>query len=106
MQDQKDKLNSSGYMRVEAFNSDLITQVEKEDVLKKIKNGDVDILYLSPETLLSYSIDTIIGDREIGLFIVDEAHIVTTWGFGFRPDYCYLGSYINRLGIKHKPQEV
>lgn len=97
MQDQKEKLISSGFTRVEAFNSDLITQVEKEAVLKKVKSGEVDLLYLSPETLLSYSIETIIGNREIGLLIVDEAHIVTTWGVGFRPDYWYLGSYINRL---------
>ena len=94
---QKEKLNKSGFLRVEAFNSDLISQTEKEAVLKRIKNGEVDLLYLSPETLLSYSIETIIGDREIGLLIVDEAHIVTTWGVGFRPDYWYLGSYINRL---------
>ncbi len=97
MQDQKEKLNKAGYMRVEAFNSDLITQVEKEAVLERIKRGEVDLLYLSPETLLSYSIETIIGDREIGLVIVDEAHIVTTWGVGFRPDYWYLGGYLNRL---------
>jgi len=86
MQDQKEKLFEAGYTRVEAFNSDLITQVEKENVLKRIKSGEVDLLYLSPETLLSYSIETIIGEREIGLMIVDEAHIVTTWGVGFRPD--------------------
>ena len=97
MQDQKEKLNKSGFMRVETFNSDLITQVEKEAVLQRIKNGEVDLLYLSPETLLSYSIETIVGDREIGLVIVDEAHIVTTWGVGFRPDYWYLGSYLNKL---------
>ena len=102
MQDQKEKLISSGYTRVEAFNSDLITQVEKEAVLKRIKDGEVDLLYLSPETLLSYSIETIIGEREIGLLIVDEAHIVTTWGIGFRPDYWYLGNYINRL--RHRAQ--
>lgn len=97
MQDQKEKLINNGYTRVEAFNSDLISQVEKEAVLKRIKDGEVDLLYLSPETLLSYSIETIIGDRDIGLLIVDEAHIVTTWGMGFRPDYWYLGGYINRL---------
>lgn len=102
MQDQKEKLISSDYTRVEAFNSDLITQVEKEAVLKRIKDGEVDLLYLSPETLLSYSIETIIGEREIGLLIVDEAHIVTTWGVGFRPDYWYLGNYINRL--RHRAQ--
>ncbi len=97
MQDQKEKLVSAGYNRVEAFNSDLITQVEKEKVLERIKSGEIDLLYLSPETLLSYSIETIIGDREIGLMIVDEAHIVTTWGVGFRPDYWYLGGYLNKL---------
>ncbi|MDD6046319.1 MAG: DEAD/DEAH box helicase [bacterium] len=97
MQDQKEQLNSRGFMRVETFNSDLISQAEKEEVLKRVKNGDVDLLYLSPETLLSYSMETLIGDREIGLIIIDEAHIVTTWGVGFRPDYWYLGGYINRL---------
>ena len=97
MQDQKEALQARGYNRVETFNSDLITQVEREAVLKRIKDGEVDLLYLSPETLLSYTIETIIGDREIGLLIVDEAHIVTTWGVGFRPDYWYLGGYINRL---------
>lgn len=97
MQDQKENLNKNGYFRVETFNSDLISQVDKEAVLRRIKAGEVDLLYLSPETLLSYSLDTIVGDREIGLLIVDEAHIVTTWGVGFRPDYWYLGSYINML---------
>lgn len=97
MQDQTEKLKQAGYTRVAAFNSDLITQVEKEAVLKQIRDGEIDLLYLSPETLLSYSIETIIGEREIGLLIVDEAHIVTTWGVGFRPDYWYLGGYINRL---------
>jgi len=97
MQDQKEQLNDRGYNRVETFNSDLISQAEKEEVLERVKNGDVDLLYLSPETLLSYSMETLIGDREIGLIIIDEAHIVTTWGVGFRPDYWYLGGYINRL---------
>lgn len=97
MQDQMERLKRNGYNRVEAFNSDLITQAEKEAVLQRIRDGEVDLLYLSPETLLSYSIETIIGDREIGLLIVDEAHVVTTWGEGFRPDYWYLGTYINRL---------
>lgn len=97
MQDQKEQLLQRGYNRVETFNSDLISQEEKEAVLKRVKDGEIDLLYLSPETLLSYSIETLIGDREIGLLIVDEAHIVTTWGVGFRPDYWYLGSYINTI---------
>ena len=96
MQDQKEKLAKSGFTRAAALNSDL-TFVEKENVIKNIKEGNIDLVYLSPETLLAYSIETIIGEREIGLLIVDEAHTVTTWGMGFRPDYWYLGGYINRL---------
>lgn len=112
MEDQKDALIARGYKRVEAFNSNLISQVERDNVLRKVKNGDVDLLYLSPETLLSYSLETIIGDREIGLLIVDEAHIVTTWGVGFRPDYWYLGGYINNVrhiiqsGHKNKDKKI
>ena len=64
MQDQKEQLNARGYNRVEVFNSDLITQTEKEKVLRKVKEGEVDLLYLSPETLLSYTMDTIIGAIE------------------------------------------
>lgn len=105
MEDQKAALIEHGYNRVAAFNSNLISQIERENVLNKIKEGEIDLLYLSPETLLSYSLETIIGDREVGLLIVDEAHIVTTWGVGFRPDYWYLGGYINNirnLGSKSK----
>lgn len=76
MQDQKEKLIKNGYTRVETFNSDLISQVEKEAVLNRIKAGEVDLLYLSPETLLSYSIETIIGDREIGLLIIDDERVI------------------------------
>lgn len=112
MEDQKDALITRGYKRVEAFNSNLISQVERDSVLKRVKDGEIDLLYLSPETLLSYSLETIIGDRDIGLLIVDEAHIVTTWGVGFRPDYWYLGGYINNVrhvmqsGHKNKNKKI
>ena len=47
--------------------------------IKAVQEGRCDILYLSPESLLSRSdISDLIGDRAIGLLIVDEAHIVTT----------------------------
>lgn len=75
-----------------------ITPVQKMDIIEKIKVGKIKILYISPETLLSRSdIKLLIGDQQIGLFVVDEAHIVTTWGKAFRSDYWYLGSYLNKL---------
>ena len=96
MNDQVNNLERRGYYRAARLNSD-VNAFEKEEILKKIEQKEIDILYLSPEILLSYSIETIIGTRDISTIIVDEAHIVTTWGQGFRPDYWYLGSYIEKL---------
>ncbi|QUO41812.1 ATP-dependent DNA helicase RecQ [Brevibacillus composti] len=80
-----------------------ITPVQKLDIMEKIKSGEISILYISPETLLSRSdITQLIGDRTVGLFIIDEAHIVTTWGKAFRSDYWYLGSYLQRLRKEEK----
>ena len=74
------------------------TPEEKETIKKQLQTGEKSILYVSPETLLSNTpISTLIGDRQIGLLVVDEAHIVTTWGKSFRPDYWYLGDYISKL---------
>ncbi|WP_461218645.1 helicase-related protein [Lapidilactobacillus salsurivasis] len=44
----------------------------------------------------------LIGDRNIGAVIVDEAHIVTTWGKSFRADYWYLGIYLAKLRKKYR----
>ena len=97
MNNQWDNLNKVGFNNVAYLNSDIATITEREKIVENIKNGEIDLLYVSPETLLSHSYESLIGDREVGLIIVDEAHIVTTWGVGFRPDYWYLGSYINKL---------
>lgn len=96
MKDQVTNLAQKGICNVAYLNSEL-NFVEKENVIKAVKDNKIDILYLAPETLLSSTIESIIGNRKISLFIVDESHIVTTWGKGFRPDYWYLGSYIKRI---------
>lgn len=44
----------------------------------------------------------LIGDRNIGIVIIDEAHIVTTWGKSFRADYWYLGIYLAKLRKEYK----
>ncbi len=97
MADQQEKYEKCGYKKARFLNSDIPTPMEREQIIDGVKNGEIDILYISPETLLSHSLDSLVGDREIGLIVVDEAHIVTTWGVGFRPDYWYLGSYLNDI---------
>lgn len=96
MNDQVDNIKTMTNAAA-TINSDY-TPVEKENTLERVKSGEVSILYLSPESLLSNSdITNLIGDRKIGLVVIDEAHIVATWGKSFRPDYWYLGEFIHRL---------
>lgn len=97
MNDQVQALNDKGYYGARTINSD-ISPIIKDEILNEVATGECNILYLSPESLLSRSdITQLIGSRRIGMIIVDEAHIVTTWGKQFRPDYWYLGDHINKL---------
>lgn len=102
MNDQVRNLEIKNYKYVKTINSD-ISPIKKEEIKEQISNGEVHILYISPETLLSRSdIENLIGDRTIGLLVIDEAHIVTTWGKQFRPDYWYLGDHIRKLRKKQR----
>ena len=93
MNDQVEGL--TGYEAVATLNSN-ITAAAKESILEGVRNGKVNLLYLSPELLLSYTIKSFIGDRKLGLLVVDEAHTVTTWGRDFRVDYWFLGDYLRK----------
>lgn len=97
MNDQVQSLLSNQVHMSATINSE-ISPVEKIEIQNKIQSGQVSILYISPETLLSgANITQLIGERKVGLFVVDEAHIVTTWGKAFRSDYWYLGTYLSKL---------
>lgn len=47
--------------------------------------------------MLAYDISYFVGERRIGLVVVDEAHTVTTWGKEFRVDYWFLGRHLEAL---------
>ena len=96
MKDQIHKIKNKGIRNAEYLNSEL-SFTEKETIFGRIKDGEIDIIYLSPESLLSYRIESIVGNRKLGLVIVDEAHTVSTWGKNFRPDYWYLGNYLRKI---------
>lgn len=97
MNDQVKNLELKNYSAAKTINSD-ISPVIKQDIIERVGVGQYHILYISPETLLSRSdVEQLIGDRTIGMIVIDEAHIVTTWGKQFRPDYWYLGDHIRKL---------
>ncbi len=100
MNDQVKNLELKKYNHAKTINSD-ISPIIKQEIIEKVSDGEYDILYISPETLLSRSdVEELIGDRTIGMIVIDEAHIVTTWGKQFRPDYWYLGDHIKKLRKK------
>lgn len=94
--DQVESLQDLGYSRVAYASSDLSPE-QKREVYRQVREGEVDLFYLSPELLLSYDIKHFIGERNIGLVVIDEAHTVTTWGKEFRVDYWFLGRYLTNL---------
>jgi len=100
MKDQVSALRERGYFNAAFINSD-ISLIQREKIIKQIKEGRISTLYLSPELLLSYDISHFIGNRRLGMLVVDEAHLVTTWGRDFRVDYWYLGNYIQKLRKYH-----
>lgn len=94
--DQVEALHELGYERVAYASSDLSPE-QKNEVYRRVREGEVDLFYLSPELLLAYDIRYFIGERRIGLVVVDEAHTVTTWGKEFRVDYWFLGRHLETL---------
>ncbi|MCI1581428.1 MAG: DEAD/DEAH box helicase [Clostridium beijerinckii] len=100
MNDQVKNLEVKNYRHAKTINSDM-SPIVKQDIIDKVAEGEYHILYISPETLLSRSdVEQLIGKRTIGMIVIDEAHIVTTWGKQFRPDYWYLGEHIRKLRKK------
>jgi len=89
-------INDRKFDKVAYVNSEL-SLIDRDRIIDSCKNGGIDVLYLSPELLLSYDISFFIGDRTLGLLVIDEAHLITTWGRDFRVDYWFLGNHIRKI---------
>ncbi|WP_343330572.1 DNA helicase RecQ [Polaribacter staleyi] len=98
MKDQVQALKANG-IKADFFNSSNSTQEENE-VINKAINGEIQLLYLSPEKLISVS-NTWLKELNIKLVAIDEAHCVSMWGHDFRPEYTQLKVFRN--SIPHVP---
>ena len=64
-----------------------MTDTENKKIWDSFCKGNIKILYMSPEALMSPSKLEVIKTLDIGLFVIDEAHCISKWGPGFRKDY-------------------
>ncbi len=94
MKDQVQALKANG-IKADFFNSS-ITPEKENTVIDKALKGELQLLYLSPEKLISVS-NTWLKELNIKLVAIDEAHCVSMWGHDFRPEYTQLKTFRNSL---------
>ena len=96
MKDQVDGLRACGYP-AEAIHSNL-DAAEKRVVFDRLNAGEVRLLFVSPERLVTASFIDLVKRLGVTAFAIDEAHCISHWGHDFRPEYRQLAMLKQRFG--------
>ncbi len=93
MADQITGLEAHGVVSGVTING-MLSMPERSAALERVRLGDASILIVSPEQLRSRAVRRVLEQREISLWVLDEAHCLSRWGHDFRPDYRYVARFI------------
>ena len=105
MKDQVDNLEKNGITDAVTING-LLDPIERSKSFERVEDGFASILYISPESLRSKTIERLLLGRTIVRFVIDEAHCFSSWGQDFRVDYLYIGNFIKSLQEKKNLQDT
>jgi ATP-dependent DNA helicase RecQ len=97
MKDQVENLENRFDITKAAAINGLLSPLERQEAITRVENGEIQLLYLSPESLRSPTILRILKQRSIARFVIDEAHCFSSWGQDFRVDYLYIADFIKIL---------
>ncbi len=85
MKDQVEALQVNGIEA--AFLNSSLSSDQQQAVENDFFKGEIDLLYISPEKLVSQGFIPLLKRANINLFAIDEAHCISAWGHDFRPEY-------------------